>query len=205
MMTQTHLLIAAAAFARPNAKVPNRAVISGALIPDIAIYGLFSFALLTGIPQAELWGDVYWQAGWQSIFAIGNSAPLYLGLLLFALIAGRQIIAAWSMWLGLFACAALLHLAADFPVHSDDAHQHFWPFTDWRFRSPLSYWNQDHHGAWVGLLESALGLACAILIMRRFRRLWVTLIVVLLSLPYLLRPAILLWDSIRALLLGSGT
>lgn len=199
MMTQTHLLIAVAALARPNTKARNGAVIAGALIPDIAIYGLFVVALLTGIPQSELWDDVYWQPGWQSVFAIGNSAPLYLSVLLIALLAERKSSTAWPMWLSVFAYAALLHLVADFPMHSDDAHQHFWPFTNWRFHSPLSYWERDHYGMWVGLFESALGIACALIITYRFKRLWVSLSVGVLSLPYLLRPATLLWEVTKGL------
>lgn len=194
MMTQTHLLIAVAALARSNVETRNRAVIAGALIPDIAIYGLFVVAILTGIPQSELWDDVYWQAGWQSVFAIGNSAPLYFSILLIALLAKRKNSAAWPEWLSVFAYAALLHLVADFPVHSDDAHQHFWPFTNWRFHSPLSYWEHDHYGMWVGLFESVLGIACALIITYRFKRLWVSLTVGVMSLPYLLRPATLLWE-----------
>jgi len=104
------------------------------------------------IPQANLWGEVYWQADWQSVFAIGNSVPLYLCILLIAYLARRQTAATWPQWLSLFACAAILHITADFPVHSDDAHPHFWSFSDWRFHSPLSYWNDDPHGLWVGLL-----------------------------------------------------
>ena len=47
----------------------------------------------------------------------------------------------------------LLHALGDLPLHHDDAHRHFFPFVDWRFISPLSYWNPDHHGDLISRLE----------------------------------------------------
>ncbi|MFN3226527.1 MAG: hypothetical protein ACE360_09810, partial [Hyphomicrobiales bacterium] len=59
MNTQTHLLVAAALFAKPNAPKRNAALVIGALLPDAAIFGLFGWAVLTGVPQSELWGRIY--------------------------------------------------------------------------------------------------------------------------------------------------
>jgi hypothetical protein len=52
-----------------------------------------------------------------------------------------------------FFSSMLLHVFGDLPLHHDDAHRHFFPFSDWRFVSPVSYWDPAHHGQWAGLIE----------------------------------------------------
>lgn len=172
-MTQTHLLIAAAAFTKPGQTKRNIAVLTGALIPDAAIYLLFGYSMIAGIPQSTLWNETYWQANWQIWITIGNSIPLYLGLLIAALLLsapkeGRQ---SWQSLPAVFALAALTHLAGDLPVHNDDAHIHFWPLTEWRFNSPISYWDRNHHAGVFAPLEMLLGLGLMILLFRPFTRL----------------------------------
>ena len=46
-----------------------------------------------------------------------------------------------------------LHLLCDLAVHNDDAHRHFLPFTNWRFISPISYWDPKHYGIIFSALE----------------------------------------------------
>lgn len=73
----------------------------------------------------------------------------------------------------LFGLTALLHIALDAPVHASDAYRHFWPLSDWRFFSPLSYWETLHHAQWVALFEAALVALCTFMLWRRFKALWV--------------------------------
>jgi hypothetical protein len=61
----------------------------------------------------------------------------------------------------------LLHVFGDLPLHHDDAHRHFFPFLDWRFRSPVSYWDPAHRGAWASLVEFTVVLAAALRMYRR--------------------------------------
>jgi len=70
-----------------------------------------------------------------------------------------------------FAGAGLLHLALDFPLHNDDARAHFWPATDWRFISPVSYWDLRHFGGIIGPIEMAMSLLCLGGLWRRFKAL----------------------------------
>lgn len=170
MNTPTHLLIGAAALAAPRTATGDRwrnpAIVLFALLPDLGLFVLFVWArLIQGASEQVLWDDIYWEDHWQTLFAIGNSVPLYLALLIAGLVLratrlGRLIIVA--------ACAALLHLAFDLPVHADDAHRHFWPISDWRFHSPISYWDPDHHGDTMTAIEIALGLALSVILWRRF-------------------------------------
>ena len=86
MNTPTHLLISAAVLARHGKPARNWAVLAGALIPDAAIFVLFAWArLVQGASERELWSNLYWQAPWQSLVAVANSVPLFLGAALLGL------------------------------------------------------------------------------------------------------------------------
>jgi len=43
-------------------------------------------------------------------------------------------------------------------VHNDDAHRHFFPFSNYRFISPFSYWDRNHYGSIVSFVEMLLVL-----------------------------------------------
>lgn len=165
MNTPTHLIAASAVLSRPHRRLRNRAVLAGALIPDLFIYILSGWALLTGRMNEDLWQITYWQEPWQSLGAISNSVPLALAIL------GIGIWRKWA-WLSLMAAAMLIHAALDFPLHADDAHRHFWPISDWRFHSPVSYWNPDHHGLWGGILDCAVLFAGLAILWLRFTAKW---------------------------------
>ena len=181
MNTPTHLLVTGVVFTQKNAWRVNAAALTGAIVPDVFIYLLYVWArLIRGLPEMVIWRDVYWQEPWQMLGAISNSVPLYAAVFAIGL---------WRRWtlVSIFAGAALLHMAMDFFVHHDDAHRHFWPFTDWKFRSPVSYWDPAHYGGVFALFEASLGIACVLLLWRRFDSLPVRLT---LSVPLLLYIAV---------------
>ena len=123
----------------------------------------------------------------QTLIAVFNSIPIYMAL------AGLGYVKRGTLWgktVLFFALAALIHMATDFPVHGHDAYRHFWPVSDYRFHSPISYWEADHHAAWVSLVESIIGLSCIVVLWQRFPSLWVKLITALLALFYLALPMI---------------
>lgn len=163
MNTPTHLLVSAALLARPGAPKRNAALIAGALIPDLAMFAMTAWALGAGLSGPEIWGDVYYRPFWQTVFAVTNAAPLFAAAALAGMLAKRD-------WLWIFAASALAHVALDLPVHHDDGHPHFWPFTLWIFESPVSYWDPRHYGAWLGAFEIALAVALVVLLWRRFER-----------------------------------
>lgn len=192
MNTQTHLLVAAALFAKPDKPKRNVALIIGALLPDLAILILFGWAVLTGIPQSELWSSIYFSEPMLTFTAIGNSAPLYASIVLLGW--------AYARWragdplpvlptLSVVGLAALSHVALDLPVHVDDAHPHFWPLTDWRFHSPVSYWDTDHHALWVMAIELLVALALLAILWRRFKARWVRGVLLLAGIAYIAVPA----------------
>ena len=64
-----------------------------------------------------------------------------------------------------FAASGLAHIACDFFLHHTDAHRQFWPFSDWRFRSPLSYWDSAHYGRVFRPFELGLAAIFTVLLM----------------------------------------
>lgn len=182
MNTQTHLFLAAAVLGRRASAREQGAILAGALLPDLSIFVLAVWALTAGIPQEALWGTVYWSPPWQAASMVSNSVPLWSGLLAAGLLTRRR-------WVALLALAALLHLAFDLPLHAEDAHAHLWPLTQWRFRSPVSYWDPDHHGQIASVLEAAAGLALVLVLWRRHRARRVRVALALCAALYVAVPA----------------
>ncbi|MFN0043423.1 MAG: hypothetical protein ACKVSF_09450, partial [Alphaproteobacteria bacterium] len=87
----------------------------------------------------------------------------------------------------------LLHIAGDFPLHIDDAHAHFWPLSDWRFRSPVSYWDARHYGQLWAPFEAALAVAMIAVLWRRYDARWVRAALALGALSYLAVPVYFSW------------
>jgi len=58
-----------------------------------------------------------------------------------------------------FFASMLMHSLFDFPLHHNDAHRHFWPLSDFRFASPVSYWDPAYYGQWMAPLELIVVLA----------------------------------------------
>ena len=165
--TQTHLLLASAVLGRRASGPEQAAILAGALAPDLSIFALAGFGAVTGMSGEAMWEGAYWSEPWQILSAISNSVPLWgAGLALALLVLPPR----WRRIAALFCGAALLHLAFDLPVHAEDAHRHFWPLTDWRFRAPVSYWDPAYYGRWVSAVEAVGGLALAGLLWRRHRR-----------------------------------
>lgn len=163
MNTQTHLLVAAAAFARPGRPRVTLAALAGGLVPDLSLYVMVAWErLANGRTPRQIFDEDFSSSFWRTVFAVDNSAPLYALLLAAGLTLGPA-------WLVAFAGAALLHIALDLPVHHDDGRAHFQPFTDWVFESPISYWDRAHHGHVVGVIEGALVIGLALLLWLRFR------------------------------------
>ena len=156
------MLTAAALLTKSGDQRRNWVVLAGALLPDLSIFALVGWArLVENLPHRQIWREIYWQEPWQTLSAISNSFVIWVCIALLAYWLGWRIV----MFL---ASAVLIHLCLDFPFHAADAHKHFWPLTDWRFQSPLSYLNDHHHARWVGALELGLVLISMAVLWQRF-------------------------------------
>jgi hypothetical protein len=165
MNTPAHLIAGLAAFGKPETPGQSKYVIAGALAPDLSLYVMTFWSIwVMGIQPQTVFDELYYSLAWQRVFAIDNSFVLWSIMLAFALWAGRAGATA-------FACAALLHIALDFPVHNHDARMHFWPVSDWVFVSPFSYWDSAYHAGIVGGLEMSMCLLLGAVLMMRYRQL----------------------------------
>jgi hypothetical protein len=176
MNTQSHLIInsfAANKLYRNLDKTEELSVIGGALIPDSAMFVFFVYySFIVGAPQDVMWKELFFQPSWQAVFSVGNSIPLFFLLLLVSIfLKNRAFI--------LLSFSVLLHIAGDFFVHADDAHSHFFPLSDFRFESPISYWDPNFHGQWVSIVEIVLVLICSYFIFRRFKSTPVRVLIVI--------------------------
>ncbi|WP_284375209.1 cobalamin biosynthesis protein CobQ [Amylibacter marinus] len=164
MNTPAHIIIAAAAFAQPNKPKITWWAIFGGVLPDLSLYLMVLWArLIGGHSFGRIFDEFYFSNSWQAVFAIDNSIPLWGAILLWAI--WRRIWAAIA-----FAGSGMLHLVSDFLLHNDDARRHFWPFSDWVFESPVSYWDPAHFGQIVGMLESLCVLILGGWLIWRFGR-----------------------------------
>ncbi len=159
MNTPSHSILNLAILGRPQQRGLMWPILLGSWWPDAAMFVFYGWAKGRGLAESQIWQEAYYQPGWQDIFAIGNSIPL-------ALLVG--CIALWQRWqpLTFFCASALLHHLEDLPLHHDDAHRHFWPLSNVRFISPLSYWDRDHYGTYVALGEILLVLLASVYLWR---------------------------------------
>ncbi|MEN8256859.1 MAG: hypothetical protein ABFS09_03250 [Thermodesulfobacteriota bacterium] len=72
----------------------------------------------------------------------------------------------------LFCLAAFIAAVEDFLLHHDDGHAHFFPFSDFRFSSPVSYWDPNHYGRMASGLEIACALTAAVWIFKHLESRW---------------------------------
>jgi hypothetical protein len=144
----------------------NSLLFAGALFPDLPIFTFFFwYNMIDPTPQRIIWKELYFHPAWQAFFNPFHSLPVWAT---FALLC----------WLfkfprgALFSIAGLLAAAEDLLLHHDDAHLHFWPVSDYRFASPISYWDPAHYGRIASALELLLVLAASVWTWRRLETGW---------------------------------
>jgi len=184
MNSPTHSLLALALLSKKGQPGRNRAVFIGALLPDIVIYFWAPWqTLVNGNSQRDIWDVLYFEPPMQTLIAIFNSIPIYAAIAVIGYFAmGKK----WGAALLFFALAVLIHMATDMPVHGHDAYRHFWPLSDWRFHSPISYWERDLHAGWVSAVEAIIGLTSIVILWRRFPVPWVKIILGMLAALYVI-------------------
>lgn len=152
MNTPSHAILNLFCLSKQSFPQANLPIFIGAILPDIPIFVFYGWAkLIARLPEKQIWSETYYEPFWQNIVAIFHSIPLAL---IGCLIAYKI---EWK--LGQILCLSLvLHSLLDLPVHNDDAHRHFFPFSNYRFISPISYWDPKHYGSIVSQIEIFLVL-----------------------------------------------
>ncbi|MEL6158261.1 MAG: hypothetical protein AAGJ95_01740 [Cyanobacteria bacterium J06554_11] len=165
MNTPAHAIFNLALLGRKPQPDWNPLIIWGALIPDLAMF-VFYFALkIADIPESQIWRVEYYRPEWQNLFDFFNSIPLAVVGILVMLRLKRPGMAV------LFG-SVVLHCLQDLPLHVDDGHRHFWPLSQFRFESAVSYWDPGHYGQIVAPLELVLMAIASVYVFRRVRSRW---------------------------------
>ncbi len=142
----------------------------GAFVPDFSLYLMVSVSIwVMDIPARRVFGELYYSDAWQSVFAVDNS------FILWGLAFGLALWRKSSVFVA-FTGAALLHLLLDFPLHTHDARQHFWPVTNWIFESPVSYWDNAAHAGIVSPVALALAGGALVVIWQRAKTIWLRIV-----------------------------
>ena len=160
-----HLFYPWPSFLRKNS-LPIAPIVWGALIPDlpmVVFYGVEKLWL--GQSEDYIWGSAYFLPHWSNFIDVFNSIPL-IGL--------GFIWSFWqqSRWGWLLCMSLLLHVLGDLPLHHDDGHRHFFPISNWRFESPISYWDPNHHGGLIAVIEAIAVFMACFLLFRSYQSPW---------------------------------
>jgi hypothetical protein len=144
----------------------NPILFTGALMPDLPLFMFFVFySLISPTSQQVIWRELYFHPSWQIVFDLFHSLPLWGILFLLSFFAKRY-------QASIFCMAALLASAQDLLVHYEDAHAHFFPFSDYRFASPVSYWNPEHYGRQFAVIEILMVVVAGIWTFKRLESKW---------------------------------
>lgn len=123
--------------------------VAGSALPDALYYlAVPLLAARRGISYREAQAEVYRVPALRRMVDALHAVPVL------ALVS----LAAW-LW-----CPPLLmlclgwasHLLIDFLTHGEGSHPHLWPLSSWKFKSPISFYEEDRFGRPFMLLEHAL-------------------------------------------------
>lgn len=166
MNTPGHAVVNLALLGTDGASRRHVPVAVGALLPDapMAVFWIHA-RFVEGLSESAIWSEAYFRPGWRMVFDTFHSIPLALLVLAVALRLGAG---AWAWFSG----SVLLHDLLDLPLHASDAHAHFVPFTDYRFESPVSYWDPGHFGNVVAPVETLAVLGLSVWMWGRLATWW---------------------------------
>ena len=159
-------------------------VTAGAVLPDVPAIAFHAYYRLIRHWPEEMIQRTGVINPWKTATMVLHAFPVWLVLL---------GVAAWRRWTLPTALAAtlLLHAALDLPVHHGDALRQLWPISNYRFISPVSYWDPNFHAAWVRLVELSMLLGATWLLWRRYHSPW-------------LRTALVITNAVMAAALLTG-
>lgn len=159
MKTPSHWILNLVFLGQAVSPAAKTAITLGAILPDVPIFVFYAISkYIHCLPESTIWNQAYYAPFWQNTVALLHSLPL-AGL-------GLAGCAACQWQPGVMFCLSLIaHSLLDLPVHHDDAHRHFFPLSDYRWISPISYWDRAHYGSIVALVELLLVLAATPLVL----------------------------------------
>ena len=180
MQTHGHYVLNLALLGKTIAPEHNIAITIGAILPDVPIFIFYLISkYIYHLSEAKIWNEAYYQPIWQNIIAMSHSIPLALiGFIIF-----------WRLdwkWGAILCVSMVFHSLLDLPVHSHDAHRHFYPFSNYRFYSPFSYWDINDHAKIVAGIEAGLVLLASPLVLDLLKTPYTKGILILINVLYFL-------------------
>ncbi|NER79486.1 MAG: hypothetical protein F6K42_07865 [Leptolyngbya sp. SIO1D8] len=179
MNTPAHVVLSMLCLGRQDTANLLTPVIFGAVLPDAPIFAFYFIErVVKGTSESIIWREAYYREGWQNLIDFFNSVPLIIIGFIVTAWAGSRI------GMALFS-SMFLHVLGDLPLHHHDAHRHFFPFSNWRFESPVSYWDPAFHGDLITRLEILLVIASCIILLLTYQSLPAKISVGLVGLSYI--------------------
>jgi len=161
-------------------------LVLGGILPDIPIYIFYAYQkFVVGMPELFIWAVVYFLHEWQVVFDSFHSIPILLAGFFLASQSKRL-----TWFVPLFA-GMLLHSLIDLPLHSEDAHRHFYPLSDFRFESPVSYWNPEHYGFIATVAEILAVIFASIYVLKWNKKKWVKIMLYAINFFYLVGSVVI--------------
>ena len=127
----------------------------GGVLPDLIYMAIFLPKLFTYESFGAWMRDPLWDVAWNSLaarsahsFVIWGIALLAIWLILRKTPIGEQtfpFVIGWG-----------LHVAADALTHVSDGYAIFYPFSNYRFPTPVSYWERAYHAREYFIISHSL-------------------------------------------------
>lgn len=182
MRTPSHFLITAALanHYQKRGRIHQTALLLGSVMPDLplvllsgtwALYLLLSEGRPITSIHSFMFDEFYFNNPWWMSAHNLFHAPILLltGLALTYHARAAKGLRFWLFW---FFAGCLLHTLLDIPTHATDGPLLLFPFNwEWRFHSPVSYWEQTHFGSVFTVFEYTFdGLLLGYLLISRLRK-----------------------------------
>jgi len=149
----------------------------------------FFYKFIAGLTDQQIWSESYYDLNFFMIVKnLLHSFPALLILFIIGYILKSKFIKFFSL-------SAFLHALLDFPLHVDDGHMQFYPFSKWIYSSSVSYWDPNHYGYIIFPLEALFYILSAIYLWKSFSLLGRSLILIG-GFIYLIPLAYTLWSFI---------
>lgn len=197
MITTSHILMAAVATTRAG-MLPWLITLGwlGGAFPDVPMFMMVAASRMGLTSTTNLWRQpdgLYWNDPWLTLTDLSHSIPIWGALALLGYVLWRRSNGVWvnvGLAFVVFSSGALIHSFADMLTHVNDGHAHFSPFSDWRFVSPVSYWQRAHYGKEFGIFEMFLNVGFAAYLIWQFKRWPVRILAVLMAVPPLIMSVV---------------
>ena len=162
------------ALAKHGVKTGCAAGISGAVgaaFPDLPAFaaGAYYFDEFDSMPREQLLNAIYFTGPFGAAgSALHSIGPVGVVLVLYRVLGlGRFDRRRILLW---FLLGRAGHTVVDFLTQVDDLRPLFWPFCDWRWSSPVSYYNPAYYGREFMLVSHASMFGIMAVLFKRRRR-----------------------------------